>query len=258
MANVAIGGRDDDVLFYNPAQLVVARGTSFSLARTSAHASGGTISTVLRLGSVGVGLGVNYLEYRYSSPGGPRYRTDLLGSSGQLGSSMDAVLGLATSYHGFRIGASSSYGVDRTSATRLHSAVADIGLSRDVGRGVTAGFALQHIGGFNADGGERPPTEATIGVAGSGPVGPLDVTLTTAVSAMRRGNLSPAAGAEVGWSWLSGYTIAARGGVRYPRRPGEASATGGFGFTADRVSIDLSGELIDNKHISYRAGVRVR
>ena len=30
MGNVAVAGRDDDVLFYNPAQLVAARGMSVS------------------------------------------------------------------------------------------------------------------------------------------------------------------------------------------------------------------------------------
>src|ERR1043165_1733325 len=50
LGDIGVAGRDDDVIFYNPAQLMSARGTSFSLAHLSRTTRGGTMSTVLRLG----------------------------------------------------------------------------------------------------------------------------------------------------------------------------------------------------------------
>src|SRR5205085_2533644 len=41
MGNVAVAARDDDVLFYNPAQLVAARGMSLSMEQFSASALAG-------------------------------------------------------------------------------------------------------------------------------------------------------------------------------------------------------------------------
>ena len=44
--------------------------------------------------------------------------------------------------------------------------------------------------------GIKPPMKATLGVAWVGPMGPLDVTATAALSGMREGNLSPGIGGE--------------------------------------------------------------
>src|SRR3954464_15421840 len=64
MGDIGIVSRDDDVIFYNPAQLAKARGTSAAVERMTPEVFGGTMSTVLRFAAGSVGLGVNYLEYR--------------------------------------------------------------------------------------------------------------------------------------------------------------------------------------------------
>lgn len=260
MGNIAVAGRDDDVIFYNPSQLVIARGTSMSFARMSPDARGGTMSTVLRLGSGGLGFGVNYLEYRADPSIYPITRDDVL-QAGALGASTLATLGFAQVIKGFRIGAAANYAADQIGSARHHNVLGDVGVSHDFLRYFTGALAVQHLGGRMKEPGIsiEPPMKATLGVAGTGPVGPLDVVVTTALSSFNEGHLSGGLGAEVGWSWLSGYSIAGRAGVRQPREPGEAAATAGFGFVADRLAVDVAAEFfLKGDRVGYRAGFRIR
>ena len=68
LGNMGVVGRDDDVLFYNPAQLVVARGTSLSAERFSESAHDATLSSVARFSSGGIAIGASYAEFS-SAPG---------------------------------------------------------------------------------------------------------------------------------------------------------------------------------------------
>lgn len=265
MANIAVAGRDDDVLFYNPAQLFIARGTSASLTSLGNDWAGGTMSTVLRIGPGAIGIGVNHIEYQYDSqgPGYPFVREDLIGrSSDFIATSTHAALGYAQVWKGVRWGASANYAVDQVGLARYRNVVADVGAAKDFARFFTAGLSLQHLGlSAEAPGLPEemsPPMKATLGIAGSGPVGPFDILLTTAASAQREGTVSGGFGAEVGWSWLSGYSILGRGGIRHPTEPGEPALSAGFGFIADRLSIDIAAEFFDNNRTGYRAGLRIR
>ena len=274
MADIGITSRDDDVIFYNPAQLTIARGTSMSFERMSPDVRGATMSTVLRLGSGGLGLGVNYLEYRAAYAVYPISRDDITPpSTGQpAGSAMLASLGFSQVVKKYRIGASANYAADEVGFNRFRNIVGDIGLARDFGR-YTAALSLQHMGAAmvqdavvgpstssapNVPASIRPPMKATVGGGWSGSAGPLDITATVAASALREGNVSSAVGAEASWSWLSGYAISARGGYRYPRSVADARYTGGVGFVADRVSIDLAAEVMNNDRVGVRGGFRVR
>src|SRR5437868_10943429 len=64
MGNANTAGRDDDVIFYGPAQLAVARGTSASVERYSDRLIGGAMSTVSRIASGAVGLGAQIIDGR--------------------------------------------------------------------------------------------------------------------------------------------------------------------------------------------------
>lgn len=259
MGNIAVAGRDDDVIFYNPSQLVIARGTSMSVARLSPNARGGTMSTVLRLGSGGLGVGVNYLEYRARN-GYPLTRDDVLDPNPNLGSSILAAVGFAQVYRGLRFGASANYAADQILIERVRNVFADVGVSRDFLRFYTAALSVQHIGGraVRLTGNVAPPTKATLGVAGSRPIGPLDITATAAVSGALEDHLSGGVGAEIGWSWLSGYSISGRAGIRHPRELGDAALTAGFGVVADRLALDFAAELLAGDRVGYRAGFRIR
>jgi len=276
MADIAIAGRDDDVIFYNPAQLVVARGTSMSFERMAPEVYGGTMSTVLRLGSGGLGIGVNYLEYRVNTGIYPISRDDILDPppGSVSGTSTLATLGFAQVYRGFRIGASANYASDEIGIDRFRNIVGDVGVARDFSRFTTA-LSLQHLGtGMDINPPNiafapstnplllgrsiKPPMKATLGAGWAAPAGPLDLTVTATVSAMREGHVSPGVGGEASWSWLSGYAISARAGVRDPHEIGDPTLTGGVGFVADRVALDVAAEFLKGSRVAYRAGFRVR
>lgn len=267
MADIGLTSRDDDVIFYNPSQLAIARGTSMSFERVSPNTRGATMSTVLRIGGGALGVGFNYLEYRTPTIlFFPTSRDELLLPSNPniVASSTLATLGYAQSFGRYRVGVSANYAADAIPFDRLPSLVADAGVSRDFSR-FTAALSLQHLGAAETTEGSspltgiRPPMKATLGLGWSGAAGPLDITAMSALSGARNEpHLSPAAGAEVAWSWLSGYSIAARAGGRYHEAVGDAPFTAGFGATADRVSIDVGFEFLKNNHVGCRAGFRIR
>src|SRR3954462_7037524 len=64
MGDANLAGRDDDVIFYGPAQLAVARGTSVAAERYMDGLAGGTVATTSRLASGGIGVGAEVVEGR--------------------------------------------------------------------------------------------------------------------------------------------------------------------------------------------------
>jgi hypothetical protein len=74
---------------------------------------------------------------------------------------------------------------------------------------------------------------------------------------LRSERVFPAAGGEVAYSWLDGYSIALRAGVRRTM-PGEEPATAGIGFTMDRLSIDYAIEALSGPRAAQRFGLRIR
>src|SRR5690242_4844635 len=64
MGDANLASRDDDVIFYGPAQLAVARGTSVAGERYLDNLSSGTIATTARLASGGIGLGAQSISGR--------------------------------------------------------------------------------------------------------------------------------------------------------------------------------------------------
>ena len=74
---------------------------------------------------------------------------------------------------------------------------------------------------------------------------------------MRGGWVAPAGGAELGYSWLDGYTIAVRAGARRPAT-GESPVTAGAGLSLDRLSIDYALETLRGSRFAHRIGLRVR
>jgi hypothetical protein len=261
MGDIGVAGRDDDVIFYNPAQLSVARGTSFSLTRLSETARGGTMSTVLRLGSGAVGFGVNYLEYQVAPVSYPFRLPDIIGGNFAIGTSALGSLGYAQTYKGFRLGAAAKYAMDVVDIERFGHAYGDVGVARDFRSGrYTAGLAVQHIGTGLDRGAQEiaAPTTATLGLSTSQALGPFDVVATAGLSYSDEDQLSGGGGAEIGWSWLNGYSIAARVGGHTHRQGQENVVMGGIGFTADRLTFDLTAHQLESHTVGYRAGIRIR
>jgi hypothetical protein len=270
MGNAAIGSRDDDVLFYNPAQIAVARGTSVSFEQYSAGARGGTLSSVARLNTGGVAVGVNLVQFETNADIGafPATRHDLLTRGPQDAVGVDMVIAVAQVVKGFRVGAAGKYADDLAGERRAGGPALDLGVSRDFRRYYTAGLAVQNIGRDvttpRSVGGQQVlagpegyPTMTTLGVTAAKPVGPYDLLVTSAVSVQRDGFVIPAGGVELNYSWLDGYNIAIRAGGRRPDS-GERAFTAGAGFGADHLTIDYALETLSGDHIGHRIGLRVR
>jgi hypothetical protein len=265
MGNVGIASRDDDVLFYNPAQLAIARGTSAQAEWFPDRAHGGTVSSVLRFWKGGIAVGASAVDFQ--TPGVLAGDRTGFAASGFAATSLVGALGIGQTFKGFRVGATAKYAEESATLSRFAYTAADVGIAHDVARIVTIGLAVQNLGStsdmdaiVSPDGGARVelPLRETLGAAVSTDAGPFDLTATAAAMYGREEqHLRPAGGAELGWSWLSGYDIVLRAGARDPE-PGERAFTAGAGFTRDRVSIDYALETLVGSRVAHRIGIRVR
>ena len=270
MGNAAIGSRDDDVIFYNPAQVAVARGTSVSFEQYAAGARGGTLSSVARLNTGGVAVGVNLIDYETAAGigGFPVTRRDLLLRGPQDAVGVDMMIAVAQVVKGFRIGAAGKYADDLAGERRAGGPALDLGVSKDFRRYFTAGLTVQNIGRDVSTtrlvgqqlvlaGPEAYPLMTTLGLTANRSVGIYDLLVTSAVSVERDGFVVPAGGVEVNYSWLDGYNVAIRAGARRPDI-GERAITAGAGFSVDHLSVDYALEALAGSHIGHRIGLRVR
>jgi hypothetical protein len=261
MGDIGVVGRDDDVIFYNPAQLSVARGTSLSLTRLSETARGGTMSTVLRLGPGALGFGANYLEYQVTPVNYPVYLGDVIDRNFSIGTSAVGAMGYAQTYRGFRVGAAAKYAMDAIEIERFASFYGDVGIAHDFRNGrYNTGLSVQNIGSSISRASDRiqAPTTATLGAATARQLGPLDAVATAGVSYSELDDFTAGGGAEIGYSWITGYNIAVRGGAHQARQGGDTEIMGGLGFTADRLTLDAVIHRLPGSRAGLRAGIRIR
>jgi hypothetical protein len=276
MGDVGVASRDDDVVFYNPAQLAIARGMSASGSRYSPGAGGGALSSVTRFNNGGIGVGVSMLEYNALTPSLPGTPTTTQGHGGTA-SSIDAVIGLAQVYKSVRVGVAAKYVDDQLPDVRINQAAFDVGLAKDFRRFYTIALAVQNIGGSTTypcpsctialspvppspalTVRAKLPLRSTLGLATSRQLGPFDAAATLGLSLLRGDWLRPAGGGELSYSWLDGYSVALRLGSASPG-VGESSATGGIGFTMDRLTIDYGAESSwSGRGVQHRIGLRIR
>lgn len=282
VGNTGVGGRDDDVIFFNPAQLVIARGFSGSIERYSATSAGGTLSAVTRFNTGGIAIGMQMVDYEAPLATFPPNRGTMLEPGRGNGTSVEAVVGVGQVIKGVRVGLAGKYVEDNAPALRVSRGAVDVGVSRDFFGPYTFALAVQNIGASTtipcsvvstpaADTcvvtpGFPPPPQftsvplplrTTFGVQTQRPVGQLDLMATASIWLLRADWIGGSGGAELGYSWLDGYSVALRAGAR-STMPGEAAFTAGAGFTMDRLSIDYAVEALTGSHWGQRIGLRVR
>jgi hypothetical protein len=276
MGNANTTGRDDDVIFYGPAQLAVARGTSVSAERYYSGLASGTMSTTARISSIGVGLGAQIVEARNVDPClrpvlQPNGTFALVPAPRAFSRSL-LVVGAAQTLKRFHLGASAKYAAEQADAQRTSRLLLDLGASRDFSVKdfipLSVALAVQNIGTSAADTNQLvTPLRAALGLASGGPVGPLDLAVaaqiaverTDTMSFLHHGRVISGIGAEVGYTWLDGYSFAVRVGERVP--PTETNLrhfTFGAGVVLDRISIDYAGEDMVGFRIAHRLGIRLR
>ncbi|HEY4129373.1 MAG TPA: hypothetical protein VGM50_02055 [Gemmatimonadaceae bacterium] len=257
LGNTGIVSRDDEVIFFNPAQLTNASGFSASAERYGAHAAGGTMSAVTRFNGGGIGIGMQFADYQTALGAFPATRETML-ASGFPGQSLEVVAGIAQSIKGFRTGIAGKFVEEDNASTRFTKPLVDVGVSHDFFR-TNFGLAVQNIGAEEDIGTTHIdlPLKTTLGAGRTTSWGPYDFAFTGAVSLLRDDFVQPSGGVEMNYSWLSGYNIALRAGARRPSI-GEEVFTAGAGYTVDRVSLDYAAEALPNGRFGHRIGLRVR
>ncbi len=266
-----VAGRDQDVIFYNPAQLIGARdGFDVSFMRYGPNATQTTLTSVYAAGkwSLTLGWGVSFLNFGAGPGDAYPYASDVLVSGGAAqGSGVLAVVGGAIVIKRFRIGAAGKYvselvsmpsGFAGASSIRHAAIVADLGVSRPLFGG-TAAAAVQNLGPDSLDGAGlvKLPKQGLFGWSRTKTAGPLDLLVVGQVT-VRDEWTSPAAGLEAGYSWIEGYYVALRAGIRRPESTLEQPYSLGAAFTADRLTIEYGVRFFEDGRAANGVLVRWR
>ena len=265
VGNAFVAGRGSEVLFYNPAQMFILRGTTLSMERFGSASTLGTLSTVGPFGKVYLGAGIQYLGY-HSAPGSSLYTLPsaltLQGSSNS--SSAAATVALALRWKGVRFGAAGKYVEERVDGLRDGGAAFDVGAAREIGRG-TVGISVQNLGGdleLLGQPGELP-TRVTLGAALPSILlsSYFDFTGFAAVSRERDGRIVPGAGIELIYQPVDGWTFIGRAGARRVRNlpvRAESPVTVGASFGLDRLWIDYAFQPYRGPGSAHRVAIRIQ
>ena len=274
LGNAWVAGRDQDVLFYNPAQLINAR-QSLDLSITR-HGSEGTTTTLGSIYAGGkwsltLGWGVQFADYSVSPAMAYPYAPDVLLSSGAAqGTSALFAVGGAIVWKNTRFGAAAKYASDRVSMPTgmpdppARSSitngvfVADIGIARPIVGG-TGALSVQNLGGSSNDDGMviTVPKQVLMGWSTTKVVGPLDVGVYSQLT-LRDNWTAPAGGVEIGYSWIEGYLVSLRAGARRPESGPEHPLTFGAALTADRLTVEYGVQFFKGGRAANGVTIRWR
>lgn len=244
LGNAWVAGRDQDVVFSNPAQLVGVRPDfGVSVGHLGRDRSMGTMASTYAAGKLSFTLG---------------WGGALLANGDARPPSALGVVAGAVTYKGFRAGASGKYVSDNQSRATRHAWLGDIGIARNLFGGVIGG-ALQNVGFGDSSRAERVkiPKQVSVGWSTVKQAGPLEVGVFTQL-ARRKDHTAPAAGVEVGYGWIEGYLVTLRAGARRPVISGEGRASLGAALTADRLTIEYALQGFDERHRAHWVTVRWR
>jgi hypothetical protein len=260
-----VAGRDQEVLFYNPAQLIGARqGLDLSLTRYGSKGTTTALGSVYAAGkwSLTLGWGVQFADFRVN-PGVPYpySASTLMGDGSASGTGVLAAVGGAVTWKGFRFGAAGKYAADRIHTPEpINNGVfvADFGVGRNIVGG-EGGISVQNLGGSsNGDGtGLKAPKQVLMGWSMNRAAGPLDMAVTTQLT-LRDHWQAPAAGIQLGYSWIEGYSVVVRAGVRRPESEPEHPFTLGAAMTADRLTVEYAVQVFEGGRAANGVTLRWR
>jgi hypothetical protein len=257
-----VAGRGAEVLFYNPAQIGVLRGSTISVQRFGDAATQGTLSTVGPFGKIWIGAGVQYLDYHASSFFTPPGSLTLRGSVNAA--SMAATVAAAFRFKGVRFGVGAKYLEERVGGARGNGAAFDFGAAREVRR-ATVALAVQNLGAdLDLPGQEAElPARVTLGLTSpSIRVSTFfDAGIALAVSREQDGRIVPAGGAELIYEPVGGWYFVARAGARRVRsgpERAESPVTFGGSFGLDRFWLDYAFQPYKGPGAAHRLGIRIQ
>jgi hypothetical protein len=284
MGGAYLGGDDADVLFFNPAALVSARGVSVQGGGYSASASVLSTAGATTLGRWTIGIGARAVRWQelpaqagFTQNASVDLNTTSVPQFGlwrALGRTASAAMsvGVARRLLGFSVGGAVHVGDDFGSRlfvnqSRSGGAFFDLAASKAIGPGAFSVVA-QHLGPDPTQDQTTPdlsrvlerraPTRVLVGYGV--PLSPLlahlDLGGNVLVSVERDGFVSTRGGVEAGYAPVDGVSFIGRLGTVRRRETGLA-VTLGAGILVDRVGIDMAFEP-DGNNAGWRLGMRIR
>jgi len=263
----ALGSQDANALFYQPGLLNRAQGLSGSFQRYGRSATLSTFSAGRSWLSGGVVLGIQHLSYGEDPPG-RLLGSDLLGlpagvaslrENGPVGvSELVVSAGYGRTIKGIRMGFVGKLIEERLGSLKAATSAMDFGAAASPGP-VTVGFAVQNLGPAMTIGGEDIPLPLRFALGASTdrtPVGPLDLSASSALMYSVDGDVTPSVGVEVAYWPVTGRTFVGRLGYR--RLPGKqpgSPVTFGGAFMGDDIILDYAYESFDSGSPSHRFSV---
>lgn len=214
-----VTGRDQDVVFTNPAQVIGARNDfAVTLLRSGETGRGAGFGAVYAGGKLSFSLG-------WGLQGDDRHAA--------------AALAGAVQYKSVKAGVTTKYVTNRTSA-RERVWLIDAGVSRSL-LGGTAGLAVRNLGvdSTYAWRNERFARQVVAGYSRSMMAGPLDLAAFGEVG-HRSGFTAAAAGLEASYSWIEGVSAHVRAGLRRAELITDRPVMLGAGFSLDRLTVDYA------------------
>ena len=262
LAGAWVAGRDQDVIFSNPAQLIGARNdfaVSFGHFTDGANVASLTSGYAAGKLSFTLGWGVQVANFMIPRDATPPFAQDLLfGVRPADAQSLAMSVGAAVQYKSFKIGGAGKYASDRTDVNR-RVFVADLGVARNM-LGGTLAFAAQNLGSETVDDqlpDARLPRQISYGYSAPKSYGPLDYAFYAQMT-HRRDWTAPAGGVEVSYNWIEGYTVTGRVGLRRPEIDAEQPLSFGAALSADRLTVEYAMRLFDDSRRAQVVTIRWR
>ncbi len=263
----ALGFQDSDAVFYQPGLLNRAQGYSGSIQRYGPSSTLATFSAGGSWLSGGVVLGIQHLSYGADAPDWESgfLGSDLLGlpvdigslrENGDLGvSELVMSAGYGRVIKGIRLGLVGKLIEERFGPRKASTGAIDFGASVSPGP-VTVGLAVQNLGpAMTIAGGEIPlPLRFALGASTRRtPVGPLDLSASSAVSYSEDSDVVPSVGLEVAYWPVTGRTFVGRLGYRHlPDEQTASPMTFGGAFMGDNIILEYAYEGFDSGSPSHR------
>ncbi|MGW8265452.1 MAG: hypothetical protein ACWGSQ_03740 [Longimicrobiales bacterium] len=260
----ALGFRDSDAVFYHPGLLNQAEGMAAGLQWFGAGGTLTGLSAAQAWFGGGVALGIQHLAYQVPAESigtvdgilGLPADEGSLRDSGEAGASETVVsAGYGRTLMGIRMGAVAKF-IDQNLGYRTASTMAvDVGIAMTPGP-ITMALSAQNLGpALGIAGGDVPlPTRFTLGASSrTAPVGPLDVSVSSALSYRLDGDLIPSLGLEVGYWPVNGRTFVGRAGYRYRSNGYSATPlTFGGAFLGDNIILEYAYQGFESGDPSHR------
>jgi len=280
LADAWVAGRDLDVIFRNPAQIIGTRSTlDLSLARLGPSSKMLSSGAIYAAGPRSLTFGWGVQVVGFSAPAILSYPFDpdiTLEPGSRNGTSLLVTVGGAFVVKGFRVGAAGKYVSDMVSGSTAvlhdsgstigltpvrvnqHRILTDIGVARNLFGGAAA-IAVQNLGRHTRHEGLYLPVPRQIAVGWSSTriAGPIDLGLFSQVT-VRKGWTSPALGIEAGYGWIEGLNVTLRAGVRRPETNREKPYSFGAAFTFDRLVTEYAVRFFDGGKAAHGVTLRWR